>query len=164
MKKVLFIVAAAWVLAFIWQTYAHAASPTIPPELRGVWCKANGGYYAPKADFAPSFEECTTSITLHARSIDFEDGSCPLVRIKPRVMDNVGDGGKVHGKVNLPEGIRDCDADQTRFFFSTASGSYGYRHRRLYFEEREQESAPELPKGSSIADCNGPLSVCLWRR
>jgi len=33
-RRILFIIAAAWVLAFIWQTYAHA----MPHDLSNTWC------------------------------------------------------------------------------------------------------------------------------
>jgi hypothetical protein len=39
-RKILYTVAAAWVIAFLWQTYAHAADNEggFPEEIRGLWC------------------------------------------------------------------------------------------------------------------------------
>jgi hypothetical protein len=38
MRKILYIVAAAWVLAFIWQTYGHA-NDQLPDAMMGIWCR-----------------------------------------------------------------------------------------------------------------------------
>ena len=37
MRKILYIVAAAWVIAFLWQTYAHAMNH----DFSNTWCACN---------------------------------------------------------------------------------------------------------------------------
>jgi hypothetical protein len=39
-RKILYIIAVAWGLAFIWQTYAHADElPKLPKDFTGTWCE-----------------------------------------------------------------------------------------------------------------------------
>ena len=39
-RKILYIVAAAWVIAFLWQTYAHAAESDKTPSTGPFWISA----------------------------------------------------------------------------------------------------------------------------
>jgi len=50
-RKILYIVAAAWVLAFIWQTYAHATEPVkLPKSILGPWCGSWGWQFPDEVD------------------------------------------------------------------------------------------------------------------
>jgi hypothetical protein len=165
MKKLLMITA----MSIATLAPAKAAQPTIPPEYRGDWCyrSPTGGYLIQRKHLPPT--DCVEVITLTATGYRAVGGDCKLTTIKHSVRPNIGDGGIVHGKVNLPSGEFDCDhGDVVKFIFTTGSGSLGWKVRRLYFEpstteDEPDEPAPTPPPPSSLEYCKDSLSACMWR-
>ena len=168
MRKILLAgVAALSVLSASAALPAKAAQPTIPPEYRGDWCyrSPQGGYLVQRKHLLPA--DCVEVITLTATGYRAVGGDCKLTKIKHLIGPNIGDGGIVHGKVNLPEGEFTCDhGDVSKFVFTTGSGSLGWKARRLYLDPSTTEDEPDEPTPpppSSLEYCKDPLSACLWR-
>jgi hypothetical protein len=85
-RKILYIIATAWVLAFIWQSYAHAGELT--DAYLGKWCSAGGVYWRTDNDDGKCGEGSTSKVTITTKGyIDgAEDGAeyCNFISIKSR--------------------------------------------------------------------------------
>src|SRR5262249_32586585 len=85
-RKILYIIATAWVLAFIWQSYAHAGELT--DAYLGKWCSAGGVYWGTDNDDGKCGEGSTSKLTITTKGyIDgAEDGAeyCNFISIKSR--------------------------------------------------------------------------------
>jgi hypothetical protein len=139
MKRTMITAALAAALAFA--NPAIAASPTIPAEYRGEWCKTVGHpYYTPKAlldkaDVAEA-EDC---VKITARRLEGqEEYSCDVASVSRKADGHIikfnchSSEGWHNGKPN-----RERRIEGTTDYFWTSTGTMG-RGKRLYIENIDE--------------------------